>query len=376
MMFSVFILLHTTTLPKSNTKIRLLFDICKFFCNLFAYVRFFLYLCKQIQIFRNVRNLLFFITAASCCISLSAADGALNGRFTIRNNGDQVVFSQGNLQFQPETENWQFAESQASVIGMANENILLSTYSGWIDLFGWGTGTNPTNASTDWQDYGTYKDWSANAIINGGNLPDKWRVMTAEEWNYLFFGRKNAATLFGLGCVNGQNGTIILPDDWTAPQGVTFNASTTQGLAKKNNYYANTDGKNFKHNIYTSDQWAVMEAAGAVFLPAAGYRWSDEVYMEDSDLGSMGYYWASSPVEDWKANCLYFDSYEFWPQNSNSRIHGCSVRLVQTPSETHTGIDYTGVSATFGKPQKFLRNGRLLILHNGRTYTAQGQMLH
>ena len=35
----------------------------------------------------------------ACSIQLFAADGALSGRFTVDFNGNQVVFSQGNLQY-------------------------------------------------------------------------------------------------------------------------------------------------------------------------------------------------------------------------------------------------------------------------------------
>ena len=64
--------------------------------------------------------------------------GAINDKFTINDNGDQVYFSQGNLQYQASTDTWKFAESQYDYIGDANSNIS-SSYDGWIDLFGWGT---------------------------------------------------------------------------------------------------------------------------------------------------------------------------------------------------------------------------------------------
>jgi len=44
----------------------------------------------------------------------------------------------GNLQYQATTKTWRFADQQYHVIGMDNEKIS-ETYSGWIDLFGWGT---------------------------------------------------------------------------------------------------------------------------------------------------------------------------------------------------------------------------------------------
>ena len=64
--------------------------------------------------------------------------GAINGLFTINEEGDQVRFSQGNLQYQASTNTWRFAENQWDYVGADNSNIS-SEYDGWIDLFGWGT---------------------------------------------------------------------------------------------------------------------------------------------------------------------------------------------------------------------------------------------
>ena len=49
-----------------------------------------------------------------------------------------------------------------------NSNIS-ETYAGWIDLFGWGTGNNPTNYSENNNDYTSYYEWGDNQISNGGN---------------------------------------------------------------------------------------------------------------------------------------------------------------------------------------------------------------
>ena len=96
-------------------------------------------------------------------------DGALPGLFSVSAT-KQVHFSQGNLQYQASTNTWRFAEHQydyvgtqtadycgfygGNVSGSDNRNIS-STYNGWIDLFGWGTGSNPTLSSTSFEDYGT-----------------------------------------------------------------------------------------------------------------------------------------------------------------------------------------------------------------------------
>lgn len=300
---------------------------------------------------------------------LSAKEGALSGRFTVNAQGKQIVFSQGNLQYNPSTDTWRFADSQLTAIGFYNGEISSSTYNGWLDLFGWGTGTNPTNYSTDWHNYPTYNEWGDNAISNGGNAQNQWRTLTMSEWDYLFFRRPNAASLFGFVQIDDIKGLILLPDNWTAPDGISFNPSTTKGLAAKSDYYANTDGKNYNHNTFTSAQWSQMESAGAVFLPAAGYRWDNEVYMQDSDLGCMGYYWSATPNDNWQGYELYFDAYELSPQNKNSRIHGQAVRLV-TDNLTESIEPVTGNPSPVTR--KVIYNGKVYILQSGTTYTLTG----
>ena len=249
--------------------------------------------------------------------------GVLSGVFSVGEN-TQVHFSQGNLQYQASTQTWRFAENQYDLIGSDNSNISAS-YSGWIDLFGWGTGDNPTNASWEYADYQTYVDWGTNAISNGGNEANLWRTLTTDEWVYLFCTRTNAASLFGLGSVNGINGTIILPDNWVTSEDASFTASATQGLAGLGGYFENYNGDNFSHNTYTEEQWEVMEQRGAVFLPAAGIRGGTNVV----NVGSSGSYWSSTPKGTEDAYDLSFNSDYLSSQINNGRYGGRSVRLVR-----------------------------------------------
>lgn len=315
-----------------------------------------------------MRKIFLIITAVLCCAGTWATEGALSGRFTINARGEQIVFSQGNLQYNVGTQTWRLADSQLTALGAVNTHVSESSYTGWLDLFGWGTGANPTNHSANWQDYPTYSEWGANAISNGGNTANQWRTLTMDEWDYLFFKRANAPLLFGLGQVDGIKGLILLPDDWTTPAGISFHPSTTKGLVAKTDYYANTDGKNYRHNEYSSAEWTQLESAGAVFLPAAGYRWDNEVYMEDSDVGYMGYYWSSTPYADWEGYELYFDDYELSPQNKNSRINGQSVRLVREAGQS-TRCEVINSPASY---RKFIHAGQLRIEHHGKTFDIQG----
>ena len=232
----------------------------------------------------------------------------------------KVYFSQGNLQYQASTSTWRFAEHQFDMIGDDNAKISES-YEGWIDLFGWGTSgynsKNPYMTSTSYGDYGdgsndiagTNYDWGVyNKISNGGNAAGMWRTLTNSEWNYVISNRTDARYLRGTAIVNGVNGLILLPDNWTLPTGVTF----TYG----------EDG--WSQNTYSASDWSKMEANGAVFLPAAGYRDGTDV----NSVGSNGDYWSSSASDSFYANSLSFYRYDVYTGNYG-RYGGLSVRLVQ-----------------------------------------------
>lgn len=294
--------------------------------------------------------------------SSDVPEGALKGKFTINANGDQVYFSQGNLQYQASTNTWRFAENQWNYVGSqdveagepggnvsgSSNHLISSTYSGWIDLFGWGTsGYNhgavcyqPWSTSEDAKDYYIYgsdtynlydetgkADWGYNKINNGGNTENSgWRTLTREEWRWLLVPpfdynpgincRPRANELSGMGKIDNVPGLILLPDDWTLPIGLSF-----------------TPGVSNWSNVYSYSEWSKMENAGAIFLPAAGSRYISSV----EDIGTEGSYW-SSFVEDnsfdgtrnyimavcFKANCQHFTGYGIY------RAAAASVRLVRS----------------------------------------------
>ena len=241
-------------------------------------------------------------------------DGVLPGLFSVSATR-QVCFSQGNLQYQASTNTWRFAEHQYDYVGSDNRSIS-STYSGWIDLFGWGTGSNPTLSSSYPEDYGTFVDWGSNAIINGGNTTNLWRTLTSAEWEYLLNTRPGASSKLGSGNINGVGGLIILPDSWTLPSECSF----ASGFAIINPYHY----PDWKHNSYTLAQWAQMEAAGAVFLPAAGRRKGTDFDNE----GFHGYYWSSTPYSKNDAYHMYFSSYNLIASINCSRSYGYPIRPV------------------------------------------------
>ena len=254
-------------------------------------------------------------------------EGALVGEFSVSAT-KKIRFSKGNLQYQATTSTWRFAEDQWESIGYGNENIS-STYDGWIDLFGWGTGNNPTMASLSNVDYPSFVDWGNNFISNGGNVAGEWRSLTKDEWVYLAHERANAANLFGFANINGINGLILLPDNWTPTDGMpSFSTSADKGVTWQNNMYYNSANNNFSQNSFTIDQWMVLESKGAIFLPATGAR-TDYNLMDN--INSRGSYWTATAYDSDYAYDVDFNSEHFNPQEyyGNRKHFGQSVRLVQ-----------------------------------------------
>lgn len=228
----------------------------------------------------------------------------MHGEFSV-SVSRKVIFAPGNLQYQASTQTWRFAENQYDVIGMDNENIS-DTYSGWIDMFLWGTGDNPTNI----YESETFVDWGINKI--GSDAANTWRTLSSDEWNYLFTDRENASNLYGSATVNEQAGIIVLPDNTKLSVG--FNAGM-------NGYF---------QNKYSDTEWQVIEDEGAIFLPAAGYGYHGWM----NEIGGSGNYWSSTmgPVREFSVGAYglafednILDSRWEFERDDNE----CSVRLVK-----------------------------------------------
>ena len=223
-----------------------------------------------------------------------------------------VTFSPGNLQYHPANDEWRFAPSQLDYIGDDNANIS-ETYNGWIDLFCWGTGNNPTNTSKDDGDYQTFVDWGVNKI--GSDAPNTWRTLTYDEWYYLRWERPNYDKLIGVAQVNGVNGLILLPDDWTCPDDVTFKPGFHENAGTE--YYA-------AYQTFSASDWTKLEASGAVFFSVTGRRDGSDV----SFVQSYGGYWSANEEDDYGTYNLYFSSGNAGV-GYGDRYIGKSVRLVK-----------------------------------------------
>ena len=240
-------------------------------------------------------------------------EGSLSGVFSV-DNGKQVRFSQGNLQYQASTDTWRFAEQQYDCIGNSNSNISLF-YQGWVDLFGWGT--SGYNDVKPWlTDYsmeansitGTKYDWGLNnAISNGGNQAGLWHLLTIDEWGYIVNSRSGSR--FAKATVNNVRGLLLLPDGWSTAT-YALNAINDAEGGYESNYISMADWSN------------VLEANGVVFLPCAGIREDNTV----NYVNGFGRYWSSTYIE--KARSLYFHQTDVRPEGADYHW-GLSVRLVQ-----------------------------------------------
>lgn len=269
-------------------------------------------------------------------------------------SSQKVYFSPGNLQYKANTSPtpWRFAENQWDYVGGWNT-------SNWIDLFGWttsgwqngpltttqrndayyinGQGIDMAGTQADW---GVYNSTSPRSISGGEGK--SWRTLTNDEWTYLFNSRNNAShnasTVNGVAnaryakaIVNSVPGVILFPDEYTHPSGVTQPTGINQKTAGWNG------------NNYNDLDFGKMEAAGAIFLPAAGYRDGTTV----SEVGDNGYYWSSTHSQDnneFGAYALNFSDEDVTPNfrptfiyspfpgyvfNIVCRYYGYSVRLVR-----------------------------------------------
>ncbi len=299
---------------------------------------------------RKIASILIALVAS---IAVMATEGALSGKFTINAQGDQIVFSQGNLQYKASTDTWRFAKNQYDTIGSRNANISIA-YTGWIDLFGWGTGNDPVKTNTNESAYNPFYEWGVNPISNGGNAANQWRTLTVSEWVYILNLRPNCTNLCGKATVNNVRGYVLLPDDWTLPSGLSFTPSAADWTT--NNYYA--------------DEWQEMEDAGAVMLVANGFRYGA------TNVGSFGefiMYWSATSTSEYMAGCVgLFNDLIY---TDNARSNGEGVRLVQDVTNSPTNVqsptnDQSSISAN-----KRIVDGQLVIEKNGKLYNATGSQV-
>ena len=245
-------------------------------------------------------------------ISRSLPDDCIPGVFSVSQD-KQVFFSRGNLQYCPNDDTWRFAPQQYhkcftedDVIGF--NYALWTDDDDWIDLFGYGMwleGEYPVNTDQDYNAY--YPPCDVDMNFEGVSaIGYEWETLNQQEWGYMFGAggdnnscRNMASDLYRWSSVFGVPGFVVLPDESTV---------------------------DIDWEYSDEERWAELEAEGALFLPLAGYRFSDVLYAVD--MG--GYYWSNtgSYEDDYSAISLYLDPESGVATNIPSpRSDGHSVRL-------------------------------------------------
>lgn len=316
-----------------------------------------------------------------------------NGLFSVA-EGKYVRFSPGNLQYTQSTATWQFARQQYDMIGLDNligeesyddPNLyrykLSTTQANKIDLFNWSS----TSTANPWgikfipnitnEDLaGYFVDWGQNKIDN--YTPNTFRTWTRDELNYIINLRPNAAKKRSAACIylndegtQFSNGTILLPDEWVAPQDITVKEGYATTYSVSNTY------KNYQ--VFTLEQWNKLEANGAVFLPAAGQITVDGIYQVNY---YQMYYTAtnnnySAPsIFTYSARALGpFDSIT---ENTCPSRKKLSVRLIQEVSE-NSNLDITeNTTLTATDIQSYINQGyktvSMFIVGGGGGGTGDG----
>lgn len=321
-------------------------------------------------------------------------EGLLSGLFTVSGTGGnakKVRFSQGNLQYIGSADKpyWRFADHQYDYLGTTvSQNSNLENVD--RDLFGWATsgyhrGIDSVNcrnypfstekdgigysdaehvyvpSGSDYPGYGPTRislshgyipqrfqigpsyfggasidyDWGIHdAIKNGGDMPGLWRTLTKAEWVWLVgppssinpgTNCRTSSTVNGVSnarfvaaTVNNVHGIIIFPDSYSHPSNVTQPTNI------------NVRTSSWNSNVYNDVDWAKMESAGCVFLPAAGYRNITTV----DGVDKYGKYWLGDTEAYATARCFNFSDNSMLPSNTGNtyyqnRYFGCSVRLVR-----------------------------------------------
>ena len=299
-------------------------------------------------------------------------DNELTGYYSIRPDL-KVVFSRGNLQHRGDPNNvntgtWYFADRQYDYYGLNNQGSNPYGYEGVnslsqkVDLFslsisGETPSTNSNGGALANPSYGVrspenldnysyytgpnigFKDWGE--LVISGDPANTWFTLTNSEWQYLLNTRTNAVNLRANvkitsisdhpgrtndgGAITTVYGYVFFPDDFDPadiPSGVPVATGTTA--------------------LYTitAAQFAKLEAVGAMFLPAAGYRsaersWIDYVTSENTGY-HVGHYWTATSDYETKEN--------------RARVYQANVSNYEQSVSEQLGEWFVGKSVRLAKP--------------------------
>lgn len=173
-------------------------------------------------------------------IAETDTDECLSHPFSVA-RGKQVLFAEGNLHYTPAEHQLYFAGEQYDTCENANLNMSeYKQYQEETDLFPFSITTRQITEESP------------------------WRVLTEEEWKYLFIGRERYGKSFKCTIITDDGdvrGVVLLPDDWELARWKKFNEWTPD-----------TSSTACNKCYLTLDEWDALEDFGAVFLPETNWE--------------------------------------------------------------------------------------------------------
>lgn len=234
----------------------------------------------------------------------------LNGEFMVNEAPyKKVKFTRGNLWADASGENasnpvLHFEANQWE----SNPAYGGSTNDGHVSHFTWSSSAKEAVKTTNDGD-NLFCDEDHKQTVDGQS---GCYVLNELDWWYVF--SKMLGSEYGLATVNNVNGLIILSTGFCEP------------YAGVKAFVSSTIPEGWTENQYSAPEWIVMESEGAVFLPAAGYRFESSNVIS---FNGSGYYWSSPvPDDDSKAYCVNFKGTSGGSTFEEPRNNGYSLRLV------------------------------------------------
>ena len=273
-----------------------------------------------------MKKTLFIVAALMCAVTTFAT-----GKFSVA-AGKQVTFAQGNVQFHVKDSVWRIAPTQLDWCGNANLEVGNPNYDGWIDLLEWSLGPKNNYGATS--NYDTLLYCNEKFVDWGRLFPgQELSTLSSDEWYYLLNQREGWDSKWGIAYVGDTLGMILLPDEWTAPAGVTFVPKTIptsevwadDDMIDPSEDHYRVKKANMPANKFTLAEWKLLEDAGALFLPYAGRRsggygnYLNTKCIEQATMfrysyyeNYLGTYWTKTVHNAAKGQCKYLYTFEYY----------------------------------------------------------------
>ena len=270
-------------------------------------------------------------------VTLTSDDGPLPEYFSVSAT-DSVQFAKGNLFYTG--IGWDFESHQWDFCHEYDPSHISTFY--WESTGYYGTKPSCTTSSGTASDK---VDWGVPYCSYNGLDAGTWRTLTASEWAWLLGPASatpgtNCRTSSTVGttanarflkCTVAQvPGLLIFPDTFAWPTGAAAPSVPSSGI--------NVANGAFTTYVWSSDQFAYLESAGCVFLPAAGYRDNSVTYVDD-----ITYYSASTTTGASVGGAVSLSSAAIDVAAAPARSIARAVRLVMPQVEEHEYVEIGGV---------------------------------